>query len=49
MKPVLRLRLTACLIWLISGIMQGNFYGYASALASLLFIIALFMEVAENS
>lgn len=45
---VLRLRLAACLIWLISGFMQGNFYGYASAVASLIFIVALFMEAGEK-
>lgn len=42
---ILRLRLIACYLWIVSGVMTKSLPGYISAFASLLFIIALLSEV----
>lgn len=42
------LRMTACILWLISGIMVNSPAGDVSAFASCIFILALIMEKRTN-
>lgn len=41
-----RMRLVACGIWFVTGIMQGNLYGYASAISASLFFVAMRLDAA---
>mgnify|MGYP006267739383 CR=1 FL=1 len=49
MNKIAGLRLTACIIWVVSGIMSHSIEGYMSAGASILFIVALFLDMRDQN
>lgn len=46
-KDVFSLRFIACIMWMAAGVSAGTVDGYISAAASMLFIIAMVLELSK--
>lgn len=46
-KEAFTLRFVACIMWMAAGILTGTIDGYISAVASVLFIVAMVLELSK--